>query len=269
MKWFRHRWPLLAVLTLWTLVWLSSCKESKETKDVSTREQKPPPDWLSKSYLMGRFDPHAHPLFDTLPNWLSSKEDLVLRREALNALLKMIKDLQKEGLTITVHSATRNFDYQRRIWERKWYELVQERFPTKNSLSFEDSMTIARTILRWSSMPGTSRHHWGTEIDINSFDNSYFETGEGQRLYQWLRIHAPSYGFCQPYTAKDSTRPYGYEEERWHWSYMPLSQLCTQWYADSVYARDIRGFVGDNMVDTLQIIRKYVLGIAPNCREDK
>ena len=25
-------------------------------------------------------------------------------------------------------------------------------------------------IIRFSTIPGTSRHHWGTDIDINGFD---------------------------------------------------------------------------------------------------
>jgi len=268
MKCLRLRWGLFSILLLSTLVWLSGCEQAKEKAAIHNRKEESPPDWLTKSYLMGTFDPHAHPLFDTLPKWLSSKEHLVLRREALQALIHMAKDLQKEGLTITVHSATRNFDYQRRIWERKWQELIRQYSSTEDSLNREDSMTIARTILRWSSMPGTSRHHWGTEIDINSFDNAYFESGEGQRLYQWLRTHAASYGFCQPYTAKDSSRPYGYEEERWHWSFMPLSKICTQWYDDSVHSNDIGGFVGDHLVDSLRIIPHYVLGIDPHCVEN-
>ncbi|NJK84501.1 MAG: M15 family metallopeptidase [Saprospiraceae bacterium] len=39
----------------------------------------------------------------------------------------------------------------------------------------------ALKILKYSSMPGTSRHHWGTDIDLNSFSNSYFEQGEGKK----------------------------------------------------------------------------------------
>ncbi|MBK8672515.1 MAG: D-alanyl-D-alanine carboxypeptidase family protein [Bacteroidetes bacterium] len=30
-------------------------------------------------------------------------------------------------------------------------------------------------------MPGSSRHHWGTEVDINALSNAYFSTGEGKK----------------------------------------------------------------------------------------
>ena len=65
-------------------------------------------------------------------------------------------------------------------------------------------------------MPGsTSRHHWGTEIDIHSLKNGDFADGEGLKIYEWLTTHAEDYGFYQPYTAEQ-----GYEEEeKWHWSY--------------------------------------------------
>ena len=31
-------------------------------------------------------------------------------------------------------------------------------------------------------MPGTSRHHWGTDIDFNSVDPAYFKTATGIKV---------------------------------------------------------------------------------------
>ena len=47
-------------------------------------------------------------------------------------------------------------------------------------------------------MPGTSRHHWGTEIDIHSYNNESFEQGPGKAIYDWLTLHAADYGFSNP-----------------------------------------------------------------------
>ena len=49
-------------------------------------------------------------------------------------------------------------------------------------------------------MPSTSRHHWGTDIDLNSLNNSYFSSGKGLKEYDWLTTNANHYGFYQVYT---------------------------------------------------------------------
>ena len=71
-------------------------------------------------------------------------------------------------------------------------------------------------------MPGTSRHHWGTDFDINQLNNTYYTKGEGLIIYQWLKKNANKYGFAQPYTEQ---RTEGYKEEKWHWSYLPLAKI--------------------------------------------
>jgi len=85
---------------------------------------------------------------------------------------------------------------------------------------------------------GTSRHHWGTDIDLNSFNNKYFESGKGKKIYDWLTSNASSFGFCQPYTPKGDHRPHGYNEEKWHWSYQPVSQDITD-YAEQYLRNEI------------------------------
>ena len=83
-------------------------------------------------------------------------------------------------------------------------------------LEVPEPVERARMILTYSSMPGTSRHHWGTDMDLNKDNNGYFATGEGLKVYEWLQAHAHEYGFCQPYTPKGPNRPEGYNEEKWH-----------------------------------------------------
>jgi len=115
-------------------------------------------------------------------------------------------------------------------------------------------------------MPSTSRHHWGTDIDLNNFNNSYFESGEGLKVFEWLEQHAHEYGFCRPYTAKDSLRPNGYNEEKWHWSYTPLSDKFTDIAAQHLKDNMIQGFLGSQVADELDVVENYVLGINHGCR---
>ena len=62
-----------------------------------------------------------------------------------------------EGIDIQLVSAYRSFERQQYIWEDKF-----ERYTAEGE---SPEQAIAR-ILKYSTIPGTSRHHWGTEIDI-------------------------------------------------------------------------------------------------------
>ena len=97
-------------------------------------------------------------------------------------------------------------------------------------------------------------------MDLNSLENSYFASGEGLRVYQWLQSHAAEYGFCQPYTSKVDGRT-GYEEEKWHWSYLPLSKELLKEYVKSVGYSDIKNFKGSEAARSIKAIENYVQGI--------
>ena len=102
-------------------------------------------------------------------------------------------------------------------------------------------------------------------MDFNALSNRYFEEGEGAKVYEWLQTHGSEYGFGQPYTLKDSLRPVGYEEEKWHWSYMPLSQKYQESYRALVTKEDIKDFKGAEAAQAFDAIEEYVFGIDPAC----
>ena len=114
-------------------------------------------------------------------------------------------------------------------------------------------------------MPGSSRHHWGTDIDINALENSYFESGRGLKEYEWLKKHAADFGFCQPYSPKGPERPEGYNEEKWHWSYLPLARPLTQQAKLRLNNEALKGFRGAEAASGVSIVDNYVLGINKAC----
>jgi predicted deacylase len=92
----------------------------------------------------------------------------------------------------------------------------------------EPSASRLAIILRFSALPGASRHHWDTEVDFNSTTTAEWEPaatasaapGKFFKLGTWLQANAARVGFLQPYT---SGRTVGYNEEQWHYSYAPLA----------------------------------------------
>jgi len=218
---------------------------------------------IDKDFLLGRFDPAIHPGFAKIHPSLTTIREGYLLHETHRAFEQMHRAAAADGVRLTIVSATRNFYAQKRIWEAKWDGTRKSEGVDLSTVS--DPVERARLILRFSSMPGTSRHHWGTDIDINSVDPEYFKTREGQRVYRWLAENAGAYGFCQTYTPKDTLRPTGYEEEPWHWSYLPVSGMLLRKYLQMITTDDIRGFDGDTTAGPLNVIRDYVAGVNRLC----
>jgi zinc D-Ala-D-Ala carboxypeptidase len=219
---------------------------------------------ITKAYLLGRFTPETHPLFVRIDPAITTITSGYIRQEVHQAFLEMHRAAARDGIRITIVSATRNFDAQKRIWEGKWRG---ERLSDGVDVStIADPVERAKEILKFSSMPGTSRHHWGTDIDINSVSPAYFTRPEGEKVYAWLAANANTYGFCQTYTKKDSLRPTGYEAEPWHWSYTPVSSSLLSLYEQHIKPDDISGFAGAETALALDVIRNYVSGINTHCR---
>ncbi len=165
---------------------------------------------ISKDDLMGKSNPS---LFG---------EGYQLRKEAYEAFVKMKLAAAKSGFKIKVVSSYRNYAHQNRIWERKYKKFTNEGLSPIQAI---------KKIIEYSTIPGTSRHHWGTDLDIVD-GNAHqpkglllaenFE-GEGPfcKFKEWMDKHANSFGFYLVYTDKIDRK--GFKYEPWHYSYAPLS----------------------------------------------
>src|SRR5690606_5279708 len=108
-----------------------------------------------------------------------------------------------------------SYQRQANIWQRKWQGQLTVNNAAGKAIDvsrLSDGEKLA-AILHWSALPGASRHHWGTDLDV--YDARPFNNGERQlqlqvseyqdeqgpcyRLYCWLRQHAADYGFFFPY----------------------------------------------------------------------
>lgn len=246
--------PLLLAAFIW------SCQNDLPKQKVASAAMFQPLDSVpaakvDTAYLLGKFDPATHPDFVAIGKPYSDKEKMTLRKETFEAFKKMFEAAEKEGVTLKIISSTRNFERQKTIWEEKWTRFEKDAPVPKDR---------ALKILEYSSMPGSSRHHWGTDIDLNELENHHFEKGgQYEKTYLWLMAHAHEYGFCQPYTAG---RLSGYKEEKWHWSYTPLSEPFLEQYEKSIKDADIEGFKGAETAVEIGIVKNYVLGINAACK---
>jgi LAS superfamily LD-carboxypeptidase LdcB len=264
----------MSVLSLLLMLLSFSCGTSPTTnaEEASSMVTEPEPEpmeidsSLTIDYLMGQFNPAEHPDFTIVDRkYTDGDGTYYLRKDAYEAFVAMHAAAAEDGVQLKIISATRNFNRQKSIWEAKWTgaRLLEGRESAPDV--YPDSTERALAILRWSSMPGTSRHHWGTDMDLNRLTNEYFAEGEGLKIYKWLEAHAEEFGFCQPYSPKGDERPDGYNEEKWHWSYMPIAQQLTELARRELRNEQINGFKGAGTAQTIDVKTKYILGVNPAC----
>lgn len=162
-----------------------------------------------------------------------------LQSGAAAAFATLQSDARRAGFELAIASSFRSFARQLSIWNAK----------ASGSRPVHDDLGCAipvlqlspaervHAILRYSALPGTSRHHWGTDLDV--YDAAavvpHYQVqlapqevapgGVFDALHNWLdaRMAAgESHGFYRPYNQDRG----GVAPERWHISYAPLSIEC-------------------------------------------
>jgi len=240
--------------------------ENTSVKDsIPAVETPPPPPTIPLKYIIGKFEPSQDSNFVKIASQYTNKSNIYLHKEAYAAFLDMYAVAKKDGIDLRILSATRNFDSQKSIWEAKWNGQRKLSDGT-NAAEISDKNTRALRILEYSSMPGTSRHHWGTDIDLNNLNNPYFEKEPGKKVYDWLKANAGQFGYCQPYSPKGAQRPDGYNEEKWHWSYLPLAKAYLASAKQLLKNEKIEGFAGAEVAPSIRVVEKYVFGINAECK---
>ena len=207
---------------------------------------------IEKNILLGKFDYKKDSNFSIVSSKYSSKT-IYLRNEVLLKFDQMYNAALKDGIKLVIISGTRSFNHQKYIWDRKW---------AKNILKM-DSISAVKEIMKYSSMPSTSRHHWGTDIDLNNLENSYFEIGEGKKIFDWLVENAFKYGFHMTYDNQEETKRTGYKMEKWHWSYMPISEQFLIQFNEYINCENISSFKGSKFAchPNVDVIKNFVNGI--------
>lgn len=152
-----------------------------------------------------------------------------LRPEAAKAFDEMRQAALKEGIDFQIVSSYRSYDHQNRIWERK--------FKNYTAQGNAASKAIDR-IIEYSTIPGTSRHHWGTDLDLidangkTSGDvlvaSKFHGDGPFCRLKEWMDKNANRFGFYLVYTRESQRKGFNYEP--WHYSFKALSQGYLEQY---------------------------------------
>lgn len=187
----------------------------------------------------------------------------------LEPLSALVANAKLAGFDARIASAFRSFERQLLIWNNKALGLrpvLDEAGQTIDINGLNDDEKVF-AILRWSALPGASRHHWGTDIDV--YDASRMpadyqlqltveETqGDGPcaEFHVWLtqELQQNAQNFYRPYVeGVGSISP-----EPWHLSYAPLAhqfaiQLSEDSLREKIQATDIE--LKDSILKNLSFI---------------
>ncbi|WP_426357792.1 M15 family metallopeptidase [Pseudocolwellia sp. HL-MZ19] len=166
--------------------------------------------------------------------WLS--DNLGIHKEMQLAWQSLSDAALAKGFDLKIASGYRSFDRQLSIWNRKFKGELATRNKNNEIVNLSQLSDDEKVdaILTYSALPGTSRHHWGTDIDIYAENLlladkklqlepwEYQQGGPFEPLSLWIEEYAKSFGFFLPY---DKDRG-GVAIEPWHLSYAPLAQPC-------------------------------------------
>ncbi|BDM64782.1 peptidase M15 [Shewanella sp. NFH-SH190041] len=186
----------------------------------------------------------SHQLYGLDNQHLIQRGNIALTAETWQAFERMASAAAQAGIQLAICSGYRSFERQCSIWNDK---AAGKRpvYDAHNHLVDAADYTDAELvdlILTWSALPGCSRHHWGTDLDVfdaaaisktelQLVNSEYLPQGPCHSLYLWLLEHSHSYGFYFPFQTGLS----GVSAEPWHLSYYPQSQpLLTAFDIDTL-----------------------------------
>ncbi|MDY6945169.1 MAG: M15 family metallopeptidase [Pseudomonadota bacterium] len=180
-----------------------------------------------------------------------SEPRCVLHYEAVASFLAMRDAARDAGIDLVPRSSFRDFQAQLCIWNRKWSgerPLYDRRGMLLDRKQLSDSAAVD-AILCWSAIPGGSRHHWGSDIDVidaaavpagynvELLPGEYAPDGIFNQLSRWLAGNMQRFGFYQPYRTDRG----GVSPEPWHLSYAPISQAALESLSLSTLRRVLEG----------------------------
>ncbi len=183
---------------------------------------------MTDSAWLGQSSNHLH--------WLDQRH--ALQPSALAAWTQLQTAARAAGFDCRLASSYRSFERQLALWNAKWqgdkplYNAQGQRLDVAQCSDDEK----LEAMLTWSALPGASRHHWGSDIDI--YDANGFVSGGQLQLvpaeYQrggpcyglacWLQQHAARWDFAFPFAHYCG----GVAVEPWHLSHLPSATLYLQ-----------------------------------------
>jgi LAS superfamily LD-carboxypeptidase LdcB len=139
-----------------------------------------------------------------------------------------------DGIHLAPISSFRDFSRQLAIWNGKFSGEKPMLDAAGRPIDVSELSAGERieAILLWSALPGASRHHWGTDVDLidtqatapdyrpQLIPEEFAPGGPYAALAEWLEANAARFGFFRPFRGLLS----GVQPEPWHFSFAPVAE---------------------------------------------
>jgi LAS superfamily LD-carboxypeptidase LdcB len=160
--------------------------------------------------------------------------DCALHTHVVAPFLNLRRAALADGFDVLPQSSFRDFSRQLMIWNAKFSgekPLLDTAGRPIDASRLRSSERI-EAILLWSALPGASRHHWGTDLDlidaratapgyrVQLSPEEFAAGGPYAALAGWLDVNAPRFGFFRPFRGVRS----GVQPEPWHFSFAPIAE---------------------------------------------
>lgn len=160
---------------------------------------------------------------------------LMCDRDAAKALPDLFSDAFDKGFELRIASAYRSFYKQFKIFDDKFKGKRPVLDANENPMdisSLSDEQKVLE-IIRFSSIPGFSRHHFGTDFDIYAVNllpegkqleltaREYQKGNYFYKLGQYLSQNLNKFGFKRPFNGKGNIA-----FEPWHISFSKKADEC-------------------------------------------
>ncbi len=123
---------------------------------------------------------------------------------------KMYIDAAKEGIILTPFSGYRTVSFQRKLFENKIEDIINETGKEEKEAVNDALMSV--------NVPASSEHNAGLSVDIISRDADFADTEE----YKWLYSNAHKYGFILRYP-QGKEKKTGVEYKPYHWRFVGIN----------------------------------------------
>jgi LAS superfamily LD-carboxypeptidase LdcB len=173
-----------------------------------------------------------------------SEPTCALHKHVASPFLNLRRAALADGFDVIPHSSFRDFSRQLMIWNGKYngdrpvYGAQGQAIDVRGLAPGER----IEAILLWSALPGASRHHWGTDVDlidrgatapgyrVKLTPEEFGPGGPYAALNHWLGANADRFGFFRPFRGVLS----GVQPEPWHFSFAPLAETARRTLSPAV-----------------------------------
>ncbi|MDA8791934.1 M15 family metallopeptidase [Bacteriovoracaceae bacterium] len=180
--------------------------------------------------------------------YFGGEQKFMLHQDVVKSFITLQSKAMRSGINLQIVSAYRSYEAQAKIWNDK-VTGKRKIFDDQGQLVIPDELSedeLIDAICRFSAIPGASRHHWGTDLDIydlNIKERTLVKLTEQEYQTDFEKLNL----FLQDETSKENPNlllPYdrdrgGIAVEPWHVSFQQVSSGFNDAYTIDIFKKNL------------------------------